>query len=92
MTVLRAAICDDSMISCATPGPRLLREAGPTVVATAEDGESLVRVVVTNPDLDAVRGRHPQLPPTETDEESPSCGGCAWSTPGWPPWAPSVHL
>ncbi len=66
MTALRVAIADDSMI--VREGlARLLVEAGHTVVATAEDGESLVRVVVTNPDLDAVVVDI-RMPPTQTDE------------------------
>ena len=66
MTALRVAIADDSMI--VREGlARLLVEAGHTVVATAEDGEALVRVVVTNPDLDAVVVDI-RMPPTQTDE------------------------
>ena len=63
---LRVAIADDSMI--VREGlARLLAEAGHTVVATADDGESLVREVVMHPDLDAVVVDI-RMPPTQTDE------------------------
>jgi DNA-binding NarL/FixJ family response regulator len=63
---MRVAIADDSMI--VREGlARLLAEAGHTVVATAGDGEALVREVVTHPDLDAVVVDI-RMPPTQTDE------------------------
>jgi len=66
MNPLRVVIADDSMI--VREGlARLLVEAGHTVVATADDGESLVREVVMHPDLDAVVVDI-RMPPTQTDE------------------------
>ena len=66
MKPLRVAVADDSMI--VREGlARLLVEAGHTVVATADDGESLVREVVLHPDLNAVVVDI-RMPPTQTDE------------------------